>query len=148
MAMEVDYVRIYQNTSAGGTGDTSGGNLVINPGFETGSLTPWTTYGNAQIFASNASNGIYSVGVGAGSGVFQTLYHLKPSTTYLLKASAKVTQTASNGGAYIGVKYFGGDETYFYTTSTDYSSGSLTFTTGASNTSWSGPEKMDTCLRG
>lgn len=139
----VDWVKI---TALGGGGSptstptatpTSGGgggtNLIVNPGFETGSLSPWASWNNS-VQANNARTGTYSMRVGTaeGSGE-QVVTGLQPNTTYVLSGWVKTSATSVT--ANVGVKNFGGSQIFSGSTSTSYTQRSVTFTTGASNTS-------------
>ncbi|MFG3295460.1 carbohydrate binding domain-containing protein [Streptomyces sp. NPDC048179] len=113
----------------------TGGNLLSNAGFETGSLSPWTqASGNSSsVTAANARTGSYALTTTASSsGANQALTGLSPSTTYLLTGWAKVA-TAGETLA-IGVKNFGGTETYTNIATTAYSQAAVLFTTGSSST--------------
>ncbi|MFJ9712938.1 carbohydrate binding domain-containing protein [Streptomyces sp. NPDC101234] len=113
----------------------TGGNLLSNAGFETGSLSPWTqASGNSSsVTAANARTGSYALTTTASSsGANQALTGLSPSTTYLLTGWAKVA-TAGETLA-IGVKNFGGTETYTNIATTSYSQAAVLFTTGSSST--------------
>jgi len=114
---------------------SSATNTVSNPGFETGALTPWTqsTGTASSVVASNARSGTSSpqTGVSAG-GAIQTVSGLTASGTYLLAGWAKVA-TAGEEVA-VGVKSFGGTETYLRSSTTSYTQQPLFFTTGASTT--------------
>ncbi|MFJ8112336.1 carbohydrate binding domain-containing protein [Streptomyces sp. NPDC096132] len=114
----------------------TGGNLVSNAGFETGALSPWTqASGNSSsVTGSGARTGTYALTTTASSsGANQTLTGLSPNTTYLLTGWAKVA-TAGETLA-IGVKNFGGTETYTNIATTSYTQAAVLFTTGSSNTS-------------
>ena len=50
--MLVDYVRVYAPTNLG----SCGANLLSNPGFESGNLANWTTYGNLAAVGYNVSS--------------------------------------------------------------------------------------------
>jgi len=125
------------NTPGGPTNTptaTPSGNVVVNPGFETGALTPWTAWNSASVVASNARTGTYAgqvTGSTAGSAE-QIISGLSVNTTYTLVGWAKVS--ASGVEARIGVKNFGGTEINQAVTSTTYGQGTVNFTTGASNT--------------
>ena len=69
----------------------------------------------------------------SSSGAQQTIAGLQPSTTYVFKAWGKV----ATGGEQlaIGVKNYGGAETWTTDTSTTWQQNSTTFTTGPTNTS-------------
>lgn len=114
----------------------TGGNLLSNAGFETGSLSPWTQASGtaSSVTASNSRTGADALTTAAsGSGANQSLTGLTPSTTYLLTGWGKVA-TAGETLA-IGVKGFGGTETYTNVASTSYSQAAILFTTGSSSTS-------------
>ncbi|MEV5530992.1 carbohydrate-binding protein [Streptomyces prunicolor] len=113
----------------------TGGNLLSNAGFETGSLSPWTQASGtaSSVTASNSRTGADALTTAAsGSGANQSLTGLTPSTTYLLTGWGKVA-TAGETLA-IGVKGFGGTETYTNVASTSYSQAAILFTTGSSST--------------
>ncbi|WP_427921491.1 right-handed parallel beta-helix repeat-containing protein [Streptomyces sp. cg40] len=113
----------------------TGGNLLSNAGFETGSLSPWTQASGtaSSVTAANSRTGADALTTAAsGSGANQALTGLSPSTTYLLTGWGKVA-TAGETLA-IGVKNFGGTETYTNVASTSYSQAAVLFTTGASST--------------
>jgi Carbohydrate binding domain len=108
-------------------------NRVSNPGFESGALSPWTSWNNSVVTGSSHS-GTYSmkVGTAAGSGE-QTITGLSPNTTYTLTGWTKVSATSVESR--IGVKSYGGTEVYQSVTSTTYTQKTIVFTTGATNTS-------------
>ncbi|MEV0468695.1 carbohydrate binding domain-containing protein [Streptomyces prunicolor] len=113
----------------------TGGNLLSNAGFETGSLSPWTQASGtaSSVTASNSRTGADALTTAAsGSGANQSLTGLSPSTTYLLTGWGKAA-TAGETLA-IGVKGFGGTETYTNVASTSYSQAAILFTTGSSST--------------
>ena len=81
----------------------------------------------------NAHGGTYAVRTGASyAGVDQVVTGLSPNTSYTLRAWVK--NASSGNTTYLGVKSFGGTETNENTTSTGYQELTVTFTTGASNT--------------
>ncbi|MFG2957437.1 carbohydrate binding domain-containing protein [Streptomyces sp. NPDC048291] len=113
----------------------TGGNLLSNAGFETGALSPWTQASgtSSSVTAANAHTGSDALTTAAsGSGANQAITGLSPSTTYLLTGWAKVA-TAGETLA-IGVKNFGGTETYTNIATTSYSQAAVLFTTGSSST--------------
>jgi hypothetical protein len=84
------------------------GNLIVNEGFETGSLSPWTTIGAgaAGVFsfpAGIAHTGTYGVSLGAplsptpAGGISQTVVGLVAGQTYLLDFWARVALGDGNG---------------------------------------------------
>lgn len=84
--------------------------------------------------ASNARTGTYSLQTGvSASGGIQTVSGLTSSGSYLLAAWAKVA-TAGEEVA-VGVKSFGGTETYLRASTTSYTQQPIFFTTGGSTTS-------------
>jgi len=108
-------------------------NLVVNPGFETGSLSPWTSWNNSVV-TGNAHSGTYSMrdGTAAGSGE-QTITGLLANENYLLTGWVKTSKSTVT--AQVGVKNFGGTETYKTSKSTSWTQLSINFTTGPSSTS-------------
>lgn len=124
---------ISQNRGAyGSTGDSSTvpTNLIKNNGFELGSSS-WALW-NASIVAGHAQTGTNAGKLTGGLGSFeQTVTGLSPNTTYTLTVSAKT----DSQDVKLGVKNYGGAEKHVSITTSDYSQGTLTFTTGATNTS-------------
>jgi hypothetical protein len=109
-------------------------NLVVNPGFETGVLSPWANTSGATLVSTNTHSGTYAVQTAdSNSGVDQTITGLASSHNYTLTGWVK----SSNGTdpIYVGVKNFGGTETSSSTTSSAYTQITITFTTGATSTS-------------
>ncbi|QHW30930.1 family 16 glycosylhydrolase [Paenibacillus rhizovicinus] len=113
---------------------TASPNLVGNPGFETGAVSPWTGAGTYSVVSTNASTGTRSArveGAGGNSAFNQTITGLSPNTAYLLSGWFK----AASGNVSIGVKNYGGTQIAYSTASTSYKQQTIAFTTGASNTS-------------
>ncbi|HEY8967414.1 MAG TPA: carbohydrate binding domain-containing protein [Candidatus Methylacidiphilales bacterium] len=109
-------------------------NRLSNPGFETGDASGWAnSYGNYHIVTGNAHSGTYAAQIGYGSGIRRTVAGLTPNTVYTLSGWVKVTTAGQH--AYLGADTFGGTSVSVSTTSAAYVKLSLTFTTGASNTS-------------
>jgi hypothetical protein len=113
----------------------TGGNLVSNAGFETGSMSPWTSSGTApSVTSSGARTGGSALTTQAsGSGANQNITGLSPNTTYLLTGWAKVANAGETLA--IGVKNYGGTEKFTNVATTSYSQAAALFTTGSSNTS-------------
>ncbi|MGE9314631.1 family 16 glycosylhydrolase [Niabella sp. CJ426] len=125
--LEVDYVRAYQKS------------LVSNAGFESSSLSPWTSWGGgiSVVADGNALSGSKAVKAtgNASTAAEQVISGLKPNTTYVFGASAKVS--SSGQAVKLGVKAFdaAGTELRKDVTSTSYVKNTITFTTGATHTS-------------
>ena len=112
-------------------------NRVINPGFESGSISPWATWigtGSAGI-STTKRTGSYSGWAGAGSAyLYQVVSGLSPNTSYNL--SFYVQNTTLNGSSVlVGVKNMGTAEVSqsVANTSNAWIPVNLTFSTGASN---------------
>ncbi|NOU85315.1 hypothetical protein GC102_05890 [Paenibacillus sp. LMG 31460] len=108
-------------------------NKVANPGFETGDKTGWIGFGSWSVVNSNQYAGAYSAQVNANASAEQSLTGLSPNTTYVLKARVKVSNSSSP--VFLGVKGYGGTEKNVNIIGTTFQQYSVTFTTGASNTS-------------
>jgi hypothetical protein len=117
--------------------------LLTNQGFESGLAAPWTLGTGASVVNNNARNGSYALTVaGDNTGFYRTLTGLKPNTTYTFSAFAKHEFAFEPGGTggYIFARNYGGPEVNTAGTSTSslsifYESRTVTFTTGATNTS-------------
>ncbi len=108
---------------------------MLNGGFESG-LTSWKiSSGTAVSQTTNVLCGSYSAKLGGSSrnGLEQTVTGLSPNTTYTLQAQCKVSTSGVTGS--VGIKNFGGTTITRSFTSTTYTAQSITFTTGATNTS-------------
>jgi hypothetical protein len=108
---------------------------VADTGFESGNCSGWTCYSGASAVTGNARTGSYAVKLpgGVSSGAEQVVSGLSPNTTYQLEGFAKTS--VAGQCVYLGVKNFGGTETRTCLSATGYTGGSVTFTTGSSNTS-------------
>jgi hypothetical protein len=106
---------------------------VSNTGFEAGTCSSWHCYSGAVVAAGNARTGTDAVALPAGAGAEQTVNGLTPNTQYRLQGFAK--SAVAGQCVYVGVKSFGGTETRSCVSTTGYSAGAVTFTTGASDTS-------------
>ncbi len=105
-----------------------------NEGFEESpSGNGWKFYGSAKISTTNQRSGAKCARIDSGvDGGEQIVTGLLPNTTYVLEGWAKATSSAVK--ARIGVKNYGGTETYATTGNTTYTYLSVTFTTGATST--------------
>ncbi|MBC1814032.1 hypothetical protein HCA60_16165 [Listeria booriae] len=109
-------------------------NLTKNSQFDS-NLTNWKTWAAATAVTPVVitENGNKVVKLEGNSSVEQTITGLLPNTTYTVSMYGKVEAGARLS---IGVKSFGGAQANAYVTATtDYAQGTLTFTTGATNTS-------------
>lgn len=106
--------------------------IVSNGGFESGSLTPWTSWLGSTVVAGNARTGTYALQVGPGQSSAEQVVTVTPNTTYTLSGWAKSVTPSEE--VRIGVKDYGGTETYASVASSTYANGSVTFTTGPSST--------------
>ncbi|WP_440873666.1 carbohydrate binding domain-containing protein [Thalassotalea sp. PLHSN55] len=102
--------------------------LLTNKGFEDGN-TFWQ-YWIANRVSNNARTGSYAGEVSSGGDIKATVTGLKANTTYTLSAYLK---TSGKIGLY--VRNYGGTKLSTTTTSSGYTKKSLTFTTGATDTS-------------
>lgn len=115
-----------------GSGTPPPSSIVLNAGFESGSLSPWAPWNSASLSSTNARTGTYAGKLSGSMTDLEQNVTLSPNTTYTLSGYAKT----ADGAVYIGVKNYGGTETNVGITSSAYtSSGDISFTTGASNTS-------------
>jgi beta-glucanase (GH16 family) len=132
--MEVDYVRAYQKSGTT-TPPPAPTALLQNPGFETGSLSPWTSWGNNSVVTSGQRSGSRAVMAWWNSTVEQVVTGLTPNTTYTFRGWGKVD--AAGISARLSVKDHGGAQVYSpnFTSTTGYTQSSVTFTTGSSSTS-------------
>jgi chitinase len=109
----------------GPTATPTSGNLVVNPGFETGNLNGWTCdAGTAQVVSSPVHSGTHALQLNPTSSddaqCTQTI-SVQPNTGYTLSAWVQ------GNFAYLGVN--GGSSTW--TSSTSYTQLSVPFTTGS-----------------
>jgi len=123
-------------TTAPATTTTSGpggSGAVQNPGFETGSLSPWQCDpGTAQVVTSPVHSGSYALEItptSSDDAQCSQVVAVSPGTTYTLSAWAQ------GDYAYIGDTGTGTSDTSNWTSSSSWSQLSTTFTTGPSTTS-------------
>lgn len=109
-------------------------NRFSDSGFESGSST-WL-WGGSSVVSSDPRTGSFSARIVDdsqwGGGLEHTVGGLSPNTTYEFSAWVKVV---GGGSIALGAKDFGGHEVAVFTTSTDYTELSVTFTTGPAFTS-------------
>jgi hypothetical protein len=107
------------------------GGGVVNPGFETGSLSPWTGAGDSVV-TGQAHTGTYALLVNATSsstGQAQQVVGVSANHSYTLSFWVK------GNYAYIGVTGTGTSDASTWTSSAAYTQLKVPFTTGASTTS-------------
>lgn len=120
--MQVDWVRIYKQEE------------LDNPGLENATIAPWVAGPTTTLVANNARSGTKAIAQQGGTTTLeQTVTGLLPNTTYTFGGYGKVA--AAGTTAIIGVKNYGGSSIGSQVSSTSYQQGSVTFTTGATNTS-------------
>jgi hypothetical protein len=109
-------------------------NLVRNGSFDSGALAPWTLSGpGSSLTTSTPFNGSSALQTGnSNSGVENVVSGLTPSTTYLMSAWVKVGVVGEQLA--IGVKNYGGTETYSKSTDATWALNTVPFTTGPSST--------------
>jgi beta-glucanase (GH16 family) len=120
---EVDYVHVYQG---------AGGATIVNPGFEQGT-TAWSLSGSAAVVNYNQNTGFNALRMDGGTGgAEQVISGLTPNTTYTLSAWDRVSYPSAV--ARLGVKNYGGTDTWADNSGTGYTQESVTFTTGPTST--------------
>jgi hypothetical protein len=110
------------------TPTATSGNLVSNPGFETGNLTSWSCASGDTVVTSPVHSGSYALAIAPTSSSTGEC-----DQTILVQANHTYTLTAYVDGsyAYLGVQ----NGTSTWTSSSSYTKLSVTFTTSASQTS-------------
>ncbi|MFJ1707920.1 chitinase [Kitasatospora sp. NPDC088346] len=117
--------------SFGLAGSASAGEFLVNGGFESGSLAPWScTAGTGSVVAGQARTGGYALAGAASASdnaqCTQTVA-VQPNTTYTLSAYVK--------GSYVYLGVNGGASTWTPGTGGGYQKLSVGFTTAAGQTS-------------
>jgi chitinase len=105
-----------------------GGNLVANPGFETGTLSSWSCNAGDVVVSSPVHSGSHALQVtatGSTTGECDQTITVQPNHTYTLSAYV------DGSYAYLGVQ----NGTSTWISSTSYTNLSVTFTTSSSQTS-------------
>jgi subtilisin family serine protease len=107
-------------------------NLVTNPGFESGSLSPWSKdYGSPTVQSTNVKSGSKALKLPYATSIYRTITGLKPNTYYTFTGWFK--QTAGDIRVYI--ENFGGEEYNQAFDNKEYRHLRFEFKTGATNTS-------------
>jgi hypothetical protein len=102
---------------------------IVNPGLETGSLSPWTCQPGGAVVSSPVHSGSHALSVAATNS--QT-GECDQTISVSANASHKLTVWVRGNFAYAGVK--GGASAETWTSSSGYSQLTIPFTTGASGT--------------
>jgi hypothetical protein len=130
------YTVTVQATNAVGTGPASGSKatyVFANPGFEAGTLTGWTLTNSPTATNTMHNNGSWSAALAPSTQISQTVTGLTPNTSYTFSAAY-----AKNGGSptgRIGVSGITGATFTSVSGGNSFVPGSVTFTTGAGETS-------------
>ena len=108
---------------------------IINPGFETGSLSPWAiwhpaTSAGTAVVSTNAHSGTYAATISGGvCSIEQIVSGLKPWTKYTMSAWVKIASAGDS--VTLGVKkYRAGLQTTVKIMNTGYAKYSISFVTG------------------
>lgn len=124
--MNVDWIRVYKEVPA-----------IGNAGFESATVAPWVTWnpaGNTAVVTNNFRSGTKAIRQQGGeTSLEQVITGLSPNTTYKFGGFGKVSAVGQS--VMFGAKNYGGAAQNVTVTSTSYQDASVTFTTGASNTS-------------
>ncbi|SNX65192.1 fibronectin type III domain protein [Streptomyces sp. TLI_55] len=111
-------------------GTAQAANILTNPGFESGSLSPWSCTGN---LGSVVSSPVHS-GSKALAGAVSSSDNAKCSQTVAVKPNTAYTLSGWVRGSYVYLGVDGGASTWT-TSPSAYAQLSVNFTTGASQTS-------------
>jgi len=119
----------YSLTVTGSGGGGGGGGLLTNPGFETGSLSPWTCQTGSAVVSTPVHSGSYALQVTPSSsttGECDQTVTLSPNHSYTL------TAWVQGPYAYVGVS--GGASASTWSSGTGWNQLTVPFTTGSSGT--------------
>ncbi|KUN22892.1 chitinase [Streptomyces antibioticus] len=111
-------------------GTAQAANILTNPGFESGSLSPWSCTGNLGSVVSSPVHG----GSKALAGAVSSSDNAKCSQTVAVKPNTAYTLSGWVRGSYVYLGVDGGASTWTSSPSA-YAQLSVNFTTGASQTS-------------
>ncbi len=119
----------YTVTVTGGSGPPPPPNGIVNGGFETGSLSPWTAQPGTVVVGSPVHSGSHALSVNPTSS--QT-GEADQTITVTPNASHTLTAWVQGNFAFVGVT--GGASASTWTSSTGYTMLTVPFTTGSSGT--------------
>jgi chitinase len=108
---------------------SGGGGSLVNGGFETGSLSPWTCQSGSSVVSSPVHSGSHAALIAPSSS---TTGECDQTVTLLPNHSYTLTGWVQGPYAYIGVT--GGASASTWSTSTSWNKLTVPFTTGASGT--------------
>ncbi|WP_229858862.1 carbohydrate binding domain-containing protein, partial [Streptomyces anandii] len=111
-------------------GTAEAANILTNPGFESGGISPWTCTGNLGSVVSSPVHG----GSKALAGAVTSSDNAQCSQTVAVKPGTTYTLSGWVRGSYVYLGVDGGASTWT-TSPSAYSRLSVSFTTGASQTS-------------
>jgi hypothetical protein len=128
---QVPNIGAYSGTPVPGSNPPA--NLINDPGFETGVSS--YLWGGSSVVTNDVYSGTYAARLEDntqwGGGYESIITGLSPSTEYIFSAYVK----SSGVEGRIGVKNYGGNDTFNSFSNTTYEQKSVVFTTGTSNTS-------------
>lgn len=125
------YVSIYKNSidNARKILSQAAEGVLLNPNFETNDVAPWTVWGNSVITNKDVHSGYFGIqSLGGETAIEQKITNLKPNTTYIFGAFAKIS--SDNVNVMLGVKEYGGQPVNMKIKSKDFADTHVTFTTG------------------
>ena len=114
------------------TNQPSGGNLVVNGGFETGDLSPWTIWNSARIADWKSHNGSFCSASAVSPASIEQRITVEPNSIYELSGYLLVDNAGEQ--VKLGVKNYGGNEISKAVTVNYWEFRSLRFTTNDYNT--------------
>jgi beta-glucanase (GH16 family) len=109
-------------------GFAQAGDLPLNPGFETGSFSPWSSWQDTSVVNNNAHSGAYAVQITGEGSAEQVVSGLTDNITYTLTAWGKAETEGDE--ICIGAKNYdnSGEQVVACLNSTSYSQGTVSFT--------------------
>ncbi|MEY9844439.1 hypothetical protein ABH940_001506 [Streptacidiphilus sp. BW17] len=116
-------------TGSGGGGGGTGGGSLVNAGFESGALSPWTCQSGSGVVTSPVHSGSYALQVtptSSATGECDQTVTLQPNTSYTLSGWVQGSY------AYVGVS--GGATASTWSSNSGWNQLTVPFTTGSSGT--------------